>query len=175
MLQVYTPVKSNTNANTWDGEPRHFSIKALDWQKREIWLLCFTPQDELWQLRWEGKGSGNFNEGNSQLLASSKPVKLTRMKISKFGKMYSFLGIFNSMRIQHFCSTAIYQKRLISPVRGRRRNCVEEEGNLGIWISAHSSKKLCNLKTGSLNSVSNFLCHKRKYSHETCSTFLKSK
>ena len=119
--------------------------------------------------------SGNFNEGNSQLLASSKPVKLTRMKISKFGKMYSFLGIFNSMRIQHFCSTAIYQKRLISPVRGSRGNCVEEEGDLGIWISAHSSKKPCNLKTGSLNSVSNFLCHKRKYSHETCITFLKSK
>ena len=68
-----------------------FQLKPLTDGKGKYDSSASRPQDELRQLRREGKGSGNFTEGKSQLLASSKPVKLTRMKISKFGKMYSFL------------------------------------------------------------------------------------
>ena len=152
------PVKSNTNANIWHGEPRHFSIKSPDWWKRETWLLCFTtPQDKLWPLRWEGKGSGNFTEGQSQLLASNKPVNLTRMKISKFGKMYSSLGTFNSMRTQHFSSTAIYHKVDTPSIRQQGKLCVRRRGPENLNFSTFFWKTVRSL-TGSLNSVSNFLC-----------------
>ena len=80
-------------------------------------------------------------------------------------KEYSFLGIFNSIRIQHFCSEATYRK--VGKASQRQQGELDRRGRgPGNWNYSTFLLQTGWSWTSSLNAVSNFLCCKRKQSHE---------
>lgn len=69
-----------------------FQLKPLTDRKRKHSSSVSCTQDLTLATNMGGwKIAGSFNKGESQVFASNKPVRLTRTKISTFGKKWVYL------------------------------------------------------------------------------------